>query len=89
MVQKWKVVFTKDAEKNFLELDKGISVRVRKKLEWLEGNFDQIVPLPLEREWIGFFKLKIGDYRVIYKIFWDEHLLMVSCVGHRSEVYEI
>ncbi|PIQ35952.1 MAG: type II toxin-antitoxin system mRNA interferase toxin, RelE/StbE family [Candidatus Yonathbacteria bacterium CG10_big_fil_rev_8_21_14_0_10_43_136] len=69
MVQAWKIVLTKDAEKNFLELDKGISVRIRRKPEWLESNFDQVVPLPLEREWVGFFKLRVGDYRVIYKIF--------------------
>ncbi len=69
MVQAWKIVLTKDAEKNFLELGKGISVRIRRKLEWLESNFDQVVPLPLEREWVGFFKLRVGDYRVIYKIF--------------------
>lgn len=89
MEQAWKIVLTKDAEKNLLELERKIYERVRKKLEWLESNFDQITPLPLGNEWAGFFKLRIGDYRVIYKIFWDEHLLMVACVGHRSEVYEI
>ncbi|MBI5078250.1 MAG: type II toxin-antitoxin system RelE/ParE family toxin [Candidatus Yonathbacteria bacterium] len=68
MVQAWKIVLTKDAEKNFLGLDKKIRVSVHRKLEWPEGNFDQVVPLPLEREWVGFFKLRIGDYRVIYKI---------------------
>ena len=88
MASEWKIVLTKDAEKNLHGLDKGIYVRVRRKLEWLESNFDQVVPLPLEREWTGFFKLRVGDYRVIYKIFWDERLLMVACVGHRSEVYE-
>ncbi|MBI5798713.1 MAG: type II toxin-antitoxin system RelE/ParE family toxin [Candidatus Yonathbacteria bacterium] len=89
MVQAWKVVLTKDAQENFLGLDKKIRVNINRKLEWFEGNFDQIVPLPLEREWAGFFKLRIGDYRVIYKICWDDHLLMVACIGHRSKVYEI
>ncbi|MFZ2303888.1 MAG: type II toxin-antitoxin system RelE/ParE family toxin [Minisyncoccia bacterium] len=88
MAQVWKIVLTKDAEKNLLELDKKIYARVSRKLEWLEDNFDQIIPLPLEREWSGFFKLRTGDYRVIYKICWDDRLLMVACVGHRSEVYE-
>ncbi|KKU81025.1 MAG: hypothetical protein UY07_C0027G0006 [Parcubacteria group bacterium GW2011_GWA1_47_8] len=89
MAPAWKIVLTKDAEKNLLELDRKIYVRVRRKLEWLESNFDQVVPLPLEREWRGFFKLRVGDYRIIYKIFWEERLLMVACIGHRSEVYEI
>jgi mRNA interferase RelE/StbE len=88
MVLGWKIVFTKDAENNFLELDGKIRVRIRRKLEWLEGNFDQISPLPLENTWNGFFKLRIGDYRVIYKILWNERILMVACIGHRSEVYE-
>lgn len=89
MAQVWKIVLTKDAEKNLLELDKKIYLRVRKKLEWLERNFEQIVPLPLERAWSGFFKLRIGDYRVIYKIYWDERLLVIACVGHRRDVYGI
>lgn len=89
MAQAWKIVLTKDAEQNLLNLDRKIYMRIRQKLEWLESNFDQIIPLPLGNEWNGFFKLRIGDYRAIYKIFWEEHLLMVSYVGHRSEVYEI
>lgn len=89
MTQIWKIVLTKDAEQNLLDLDRKIYTRIRLKLEWLEGNFEQVTPLSLGNEWRGFFKLRVGDYRVIYKIFWEKRLLMVAYVGHRSEVYEI
>ncbi len=84
----WKVVLTKDAKENLLELDKKIRTHILKKLAWFENNFDQITPLPLRNEWLGFFKIRVGDYRVIYKIDWQERFLVVARVGDRSEVYE-
>ncbi len=88
MALNWKVVLTKDAEENLLELDKKVRTHILKKLAWLENNFDQITPLPLRNEWFGFFKIRTGDYRVIYKVDWQEKFLVVARAGHRSEVYE-
>ncbi|MCZ8127974.1 MAG: type II toxin-antitoxin system RelE/ParE family toxin [Microcystis sp. LE19-114.1B] len=56
------------------------------KIEWLAINFEQITPLPLTREWSGFYKLRVGDYRVIYEF--DRESRIIIRVGHRSEVYD-
>ena len=84
----WKVVLTKDAEENFLGLDKKVRTHILKKLAWLENNFDHITPLPLRNEWLGFFKIRVGEYRVIYKVDWQENFLIIARAGHRSVVYE-
>ncbi len=88
MTLNWKVVLTKDAEENIFGLDKKVRTNIFKRLAWLENNFDQITPLPLRNEWLGFFKIRVSDYRVIYKVDWQERFLIIARAGHRSEVYE-
>lgn len=41
---------------------------------------------PLRRSLKGYRKLRVGDYRVIYKIQKDE--IVILKIGHRNEVYE-
>jgi mRNA interferase RelE/StbE len=61
--------------------------RVVKKINWLAENFDQISPQPLTAELSGFFKLRVGDYRVIYEFNCDEKIIYIDRVGHRRDVY--
>ncbi|WP_420372248.1 type II toxin-antitoxin system RelE family toxin [Microcystis aeruginosa] len=63
-----------------------IRLRILNKIKWLAINFEQITPLPLTREWSGFYKLRVGDYRVIYEF--DRESRIIIRVGHRSEVYD-
>jgi mRNA interferase RelE/StbE len=64
-----------------------IRLRILNKIEWLAINFEQITPLPLTREWSGFYKLRVGDYRVIYEFDRESRIIIIR-VGHRSEVYD-
>ena len=40
---------------------------------------------PLRRSLRGYRKLRVGDYRIIYKI--EEKNIIVFKIGHRREVY--
>jgi mRNA-degrading endonuclease RelE of RelBE toxin-antitoxin system len=35
----------------------------------------------------GFYKLRVGDYRVIYEILYDEQTIVIHAVGHRKDIY--
>jgi mRNA interferase RelE/StbE len=48
-------------------LNQAVRVRILSKIDWLRSNFEQISPLPLTASWSGFYKLRVGDYRVIYE----------------------
>ncbi len=71
----------------FLSLDKGVQRQLRKKLDEMHrASFDQFPHQALTGEQFkGLFKLRVGDWRLIYKIA-DEEGLFVT-LGHRSEVY--
>jgi mRNA interferase RelE/StbE len=62
--------------------------RIITKINWLAGNFEQIKPQPLTANLSGFYKLRIGDYRVIYEFNTEESILFIDKVGHRSEIYD-
>ncbi|MCR4322526.1 MAG: type II toxin-antitoxin system RelE/ParE family toxin [Candidatus Azambacteria bacterium] len=87
MVQ-WALVFQKDAEKDLVRVGKTVRVRVIERLEWLVENFDSVNHLPLIERYAGFFKLRIGDWRVIYKIDWKKNIITVCYIDHRSRVYK-
>ncbi len=47
---------------------------------------EQHVPLPLKgAQFKGLYKLRVGDWRLIYRIF--ERELHFVTLGHRSEIY--
>lgn len=65
---------TKERILNFIE--KRIAYSPYEAGEMLKGNL------------FGFWKSRIGDYRIIYKINDDKILVLIIKIGHRKEVYE-
>lgn len=75
------------AARDLARLDKPVAQRIVRRLEWLASNLDEIHPEALKRTLSDFFKLRIGDYRVIYEIIQDERRVVIHCIGHRREIY--
>ncbi|WP_233467234.1 type II toxin-antitoxin system RelE family toxin [Dolichospermum flos-aquae] len=46
-----------------------------------------MTPLSLTGQWSGFYKLRVGDYRVIYELDIEEQLIIIIRIGHRREIY--
>lgn len=71
----------------FLDLDRGVQRLLRKKLDELHrASLDDWPHQALSgAQFKGLFKLRVGDWRLIYKIA-DGEILFVT-LGHRSEVY--
>ena len=87
-MKKWKLKFTKTALEDFNKLPKNISLSVKNKLRWLKNNFDKINHLPLIGELKGLFKLRIGDYRIIYFPDWDKRKIFILTIDHRKDIYK-
>ena len=85
----WILLLNKEAEQHLLDFDKNIKLRIWEKILWLKDNFDIITPIPLTDKWSDHFKLRVGDYRVIYKINWGENKLIIMDIGHRSKIYKL
>lgn len=84
----WSLHFSKQAEGDIAVLDVLIRKRVIEKLEWLMENFDSLIPVPLGAEWSDFFKLRVGDWRVVYTIQWVNHRIIVEYIDRRDKIYK-
>jgi len=84
----WQLAFTPEAHSDLDKLSKNIQRRVIAKLDWLTENFDNLEPLPLSSDWKGFFKLRVGEWRVIYKIDWVKELIIVWIIDKRDQIYK-
>jgi mRNA interferase RelE/StbE len=79
--------FTAGAERELDHLDSLTRTRILKRLKRLGENADVIQHEELSGPLSDLFKLRVGDYRVLYDIIESENLIVVHQIGHRSEVY--
>jgi len=82
----YNILFDKKALDFFKKLDKSIQERIGKKIQELAGN--PRLGVPLIGNLAGLWKLRIGDYRVIYKIIEGNLVILVLKIGHRKNVYD-
>ena len=80
-----KVEWTKGAVGDLEKLDHQVVRRVLRKVSWLSEHFERVVPEPLSGEFKGTYKLRVGEWRVIYTV--EKEKIVIQFVGHRREVY--
>lgn len=81
-----KVEWTKNAIEDLEKLDTTIVKRILNKISWFSQNFENITPEPLSGDLVGTFKIKIGDWRIIYTF--ESGVIVIQAIGHRKEVYK-
>lgn len=84
-----KVIFSDKAKKFFLKLDKPIQKQIQKFILKLEGMSDpRARGKMLVGNLLGFWRYRVGDYRLLCRIVDKELVITVVEVGHRKEVYD-
>ena len=78
-----------DANRELARLDKTVANRIVRKLRWLADNLDDLSPEPLKGGFSGLYKLREGDYRIVYEILRSEETIVIHLIGHRREVYKM
>ena len=75
------------AIRELARLDKPVGRRIVERINWLALRVDEIRLEPLKGELAGLYKLRVGDYRVIYEILHEERIIVIHAIGHRREIY--
>jgi len=81
------IEYEPEAVADLEQLTQVVGKRIIKKINWLGKNFDQINPQFLTADLSGFFKLRVGDYRVIYEFDREEKVIFIDRIRHRREAY--
>jgi len=83
----YSIRILKPAIRDLERLDKNVATRIVERIDWLSENFPSIKPTALKGELSGLFKLREGDYRIIYQILHKERTLVIHAIGHRRKIY--
>ena len=81
-----KVEWEKEALEDLQKIDRPIVKRILNKISWFSQHFSNITPESLSGDMAGLFKLRVGDWRVVYVI--EEDVIIIKVVGHRREIYK-
>ena len=81
----YSVEFSKTAEKQLYKLEKNVQVRIISTLERI-----RVRPYPHVKKLVSspYFRLRVGEYRVILDIKEDKLIIFVIEIGHRRNIYK-
>jgi mRNA interferase RelE/StbE len=80
----YKIIWSESASRQLGKLDRAVAKRILERVQQLEVD-----PLRYLRRLVGvpYYRLRVGDFRVIVEVIQDRLLVLVLKVGHRSAVY--
>ena len=82
----YMITYVPSAAKAIRKLDRSTARRLLDAIEWLASDPRPPGSIQLKGG-SGEFRIRVGDYRVVYGIHHDELVVLVLRVGHRREVY--
>ena len=82
---RYSLAVTKRFKNSFEKLPRDVQERVYGKLVSLLEN--PYSGMRLRGELSGLYRLRVGDYRVIYAIDEEKRLVVLLDVGHRRRIY--
>jgi mRNA interferase RelE/StbE len=81
----YQILISKFAQKQLDKLPENIADRLIEAVYTLSQN-----PLPMGHKKLkgrGGYRIRVGDYRIIYEILDNELLISVVAIGHRKDIY--
>lgn len=87
-MSRWRFEITGVAENDLEVIDELVRTRILEKIRWFKENFEQVRHSSLGGKWKGFFKLRIGDWRVVYGIEYEKRLVTIHFINRRDKIYK-
>jgi mRNA interferase RelE/StbE len=83
----YKILFTKSADRALRRLPRDLSQRIRERLNAIAVDPYAQHPNVTKLHNRPGYRLRVGDWRVIYEIEGEELTILVLRIGPRGEVY--
>lgn len=81
-----QIILDNKAKKDLRKIPAIVKKRVIHALELLKEN--PIIGIPLSGEFKTFRKVRLGDYRIVYKYYPKDKIIVVSRVKSRQNAYK-
>lgn len=85
-MSRYRVEITRDVLRALAKLDKPVRRRVQSAIDGL-GERPRPPGVIALQGLRGAYRLRVGDYRVIYTVEDDRLVVLVVDIGHRREIY--
>ncbi len=82
----YKIIWSVGAARQMERLDRSIAKRIYEKVDQLQQNPERYVEKFVR---YPYYRLRLGDYKVILDIQHDLVRILILKVGHRSNVYDL
>lgn len=83
----YKIIFKKEAAKSLTKLPRNVAQMIRGKLEAIAADSYADHPNAKKLQGREGYRLRVGDWRVIYEIQNEQLVILVLHVAPRGEVY--
>ena len=83
----YKIAYTTQAAKTLLKMPRDAAKRIREKIEQVAEDPFASIPNAKKLQGRSGYRLRVGDWRVIYEINADEIVIIVLKIAPRGEVY--
>ena len=84
----YKITYTTQAAKALLKMPRNTANLIREKLEQVAVDPFATIPNAKKLQGRPGYRLRVGDWRVIYEINKDEVTIIIMKIAPRSEVYK-
>jgi mRNA interferase RelE/StbE len=85
----YEAAFHPDAVEDLKGLDKSVRQRILDKIHWLLEHVEEMRHTPPTAQWAGMYRLRVGDYRVVYEIDRPQGRVIIYAVGDRHDIYKV
>jgi mRNA interferase RelE/StbE len=75
-------------DKDILALPKTMRIRIKNAIETRLAIDPIGLGKPLRYSFVGHRRIRVGDYRVVYRVDMNKHIIIVVLIKHRKDVYE-
>jgi mRNA interferase RelE/StbE len=83
----YSIIIKPSANKSLLKLPKNIQTRILNALQHLADNPRPPGSIKLQSSF-DLYRIRVGDYRVIYSIDDQQIQILIATVGHRKDIYD-
>lgn len=86
--RRFTIDYKPNVRESLIKIPKNIRDRIKFAIEQRLSIAPNEYGKPLTKEWKDYRRLRVGDYRVIYKVFEESLLVLIVEIDHRKQVYD-
>lgn len=84
----YKAIYLEEVAEDIKSIPKNIRKTIKQAIESRIMMDPYNYGKPLRYSWKGHKRLRVGDYRVIYRVLEEKKEIIIVAIKHRKEVYE-